>query len=382
MYDVIFSRLEAARRARGLHIHAASLRDFLGERSEIGLHLLDGKLRSALDETTHRAVSAEVRGGSGADDLARSPVVMGTGYLLGRDMHRTFCPGRPGETESASLCALFNLLLTSIDLIFDDYPRFVPRLLARLNGNTLRAAVALEGHEHARPTFSAVPSDPQLLQVTLQLADSFFARCRRLGRQCGDRGRYTTLCDAMEQSYVAEIESVHLMLGIERNLVQVREILRRKSSLPIWILAFIGSLAGQNANEWEEVQPIAMAVADLLWIIDDIVDLEEDTLNGLWNFVPLRIAETRNQDYGDFLAGLNPWDRIGQLVRDGALDDAVEELFSLYEDILHQLRDKIGTDTPLERNLLTWLYCHTGLYPTLHPNPSQVYGHHPSWSGK
>ncbi len=362
MQDVIVSRLEAALQARGLHIDATALRGFLGECSEIGLNLLDGLLRSALDETTHRAVSAEVRGGSAADDLARSPVVMGTGYLLGRDMHRTFCRGRPGETEAASLCALFNLLLTSIDLIFDDYPRSIPRLLARLNGNSLRTAVALEGAEHARPIFSAEPSDPQLLQVALQLADAFFARCRRLGRQCGNRVQYGMLCEALDRSYVAEIKSVHLMLGTERNLVRVREILRHKSSLPIWILAFAGSLVGQSASEWEEVHPIAMAVADMLWIIDDIVDVEEDTLNGLWNFVSLCIAETKRSAYGDLLAGLNPRDRIGQLVRDGALDDAVKYLFSLYDRVLQQLHDKIGTDTPLERNLLTWLCCHAGLY--------------------
>ena len=191
---------------------------------------------------------------------------------LTRDGLRNFCSALPEEGEEAQRTLWAAAVL--LDQILDEEEED-SALLAPVRAWVGRQAT-YDGHTQGGRPHAASAA----LKTFVAMLEGFFADCHQRARSASEYAAcHTDLIRILD----AELLSLRLPLEAPPD-DRVRRIVYDKSALLCWV-GFRACLLGT------QIEPAAMnayrrlcdAVGEVLWIMDDLVDLEEDLDRGVWN---------------------------------------------------------------------------------------------------
>ncbi len=191
---------------------------------------------------------------------------------LNRGVLRVFYPCLPKEGERA-LRMLWGAAMVMDQLL--DEEGVEPETFA-----DMREWVTRQANDASSPQDNKRPASNPELKAFFSMLGDIFTDCRR-------RGEGTAMLKAFITDLLrmldAELSSLCVTMD-EPPSQRVRSIVRDKSVLLGWV-GFQACCLGQTFNPMEarELREICDAIGEVLWIMDDLVDLEEDLERGIWN---------------------------------------------------------------------------------------------------
>lgn len=256
---------------------AVSLRERSGGE---GRCMLDGALREVLSPPTHAAVVAAAQGGGFAHGLERCAAVAGMGAAHGATLAAALGVRDAGRARAAvRRIALWALFVAFFDHLCDEYGSLRPLLRLRMPRERLRAA--LRGEPGAR--FTAEDVDPALLRLVLELADALCPPPRGEAAVAWPRWLQT----GIDCAYAAEWTTAESRFGDGAPARRMRGPIWASSALPVWIMGNFAALAAGVAEVPRWYRPLLCRWGELMWLIDDLVDIENDVATDGWNAVHL-----------------------------------------------------------------------------------------------
>lgn len=189
-----------------------------------------------------------------------------------QDLLLNFFPSLP-ENGNKALILLWGTAV-AIDQLLDeeglDPVSFIP----------LQNWVRKQYPQELRPQIRSAGIQDSGLKVLAFLLEETLAECRR---RASDQTTFSRFHLNLVRMLDAELAS----LGISLNQPpeeEVRRIVYDKSVLLSWIGFQAASLSIRlEPRVMADIQEICDAAGEILWIIDDLVDLEEDFERGIWN---------------------------------------------------------------------------------------------------
>ena len=212
---------------------------------------------------------------------------------LSRDVLRNFYPSLPEEGGHAQ-STLWGVAV-AIDQLLDEEGVNLASLAP------VREWVAEQAWDDSYPNNNGrLHLSNHGLDVLVSMLEDTFVDCQR---RAVDASAYAAFLTDLVRMLDAELASLSVTLDtppVER----VRRIVRDKSVLLSWV-GFRVCTLGQQFDPMEEsnYQEICDAAGEVLWIMDDLMDLVEDLDRGVWNRTLWRLFD----DVGE--------DRFGELAR-------------------------------------------------------------------
>lgn len=215
--------------------------------------------------------------------------------------------------EVTRLGALFNLGIALFDGLCDEHPERAALLLREVTPQTLASAAA------GRPLPRC--GDPAV-DLLLVLIAEVLAGARRLG---GPAALQREFDGAIVTMYQAERLSLSARRSTTGPTLAVLRLLRRKSALPIATVALLAALARPPADPQplDALRRDARRAGQVLWLIDDLVDVKEDWLTDAWSR-PLWLWARRGQAPAPTLDGA-----LSALLATGVIADEARRLVGL-----------------------------------------------------
>lgn len=256
--QLICDQVESALRERGLLMRPIPFFDrldrFRTREAEL-VQIYERYLVHFNETTAHRAL----RSCAFADELTW-------------DVLRNFNPSLPEEGEEAQRTIWGAAVV--IDQLLDEEgveAAYLALVLKRVAEQARAGSCPEKGRFH-----DAIPGANTLAAM---LADAL-ADCRQ---RAVDADAYAVFNANLARMLDAELASLSATLD-SPPVESVRAILRDKSVLLSWV-GFQGCALGQRLDltQVRDYQGICDAIGETLWIMDDLMDLEEDLDRGIWN---------------------------------------------------------------------------------------------------
>lgn len=318
-------------------------------RTEGGARIIDDTLRDALDERTWSVVQQAVSDRLYASGLERSILVAGYGYVLAEEVLWTI--GRTqAESSIASLeiGALWNLLIAFFDELCDEFGWLRSSLPGRFDVPLLRAALDSPDGRRIRAT----PDDPLLLAFVLQVGDAVFTRYGAAAKRW-PHAHHLWFRRAVETAYCAELKTAEVRFSDIGDPEEFRRFSRDSSSLPIQALGFLAVACAGEPAAWSRLaRPIAL-LGDVLWLADDLVDVELDIENDRWNAVLFEAKDRYGAAFLDEMRLLPPEERITRLQERGVVHALGERVLRTLHAAVRALERAYGPTSPLATGLVT-----------------------------
>lgn len=217
--------------------------------------------------------------------------------------------------EVTRLGALFNLGIALFDGLCDEHPERAALLLREVTPQTLASAAA------GRPLPRC--GDPAVDLLLILIAE-VLAGARRLG---GPAALQREFDGAIVTMYQAERLSISARRSTTGPTLVVLRLLRRKSALPIAAVALLAALARPpsccDQPSLDALRRDARRAGQVLWLIDDLVDVKEDWLADAWSR-PLWLWARRGQAPAPTLDGA-----LSALLDTGVIADEAQRLVRL-----------------------------------------------------
>lgn len=257
---LISERAERALRDRGLWMRAIPFFEHF-DAFRYREAAWEAKFKPNLIELPEVAARRAIRSYAFADELTR-------------DVLRNFCSALPqgGEAAQRTLWAAAVLL----DEILDE---------TALNPDQLALLRTLTGFSQqtnsARDLYSSFPAPISgMVHTLLALLDRFYGDCRR---RSGPISQFSAFHSDLLGILQAELQSPSMTLDRPPD-GQVRRLIQQKSAELCWV-GFQSCLLGTapEPSTLQTYRQLCDAVGEILWIMDDLVDVEEDLARGVWN---------------------------------------------------------------------------------------------------
>jgi len=200
------------------------------------------------------------------------PRVLGFGYHQGLALCEAIANRR--DNEGAEISAVLNLGVVLYDVVCDRLPESREVLEASFGPASLRALMAGD-------TRGIVAAGDSVIRVLQAVVVRFFERLRLSG---GSRAFQHAMADCLESMYLGEMGDVQSGRWLQA---------RRKSVLPTWAMAL--SACRFTDCSWKRVTALkrsVLAAGRVLWIVDDMVDAEEDLASNASNRSWLLLSRT------------------------------------------------------------------------------------------
>ena len=203
-----------------------------------------------------------------------------------------------GEESGSHHAGILGGILIAFSGIFDwacdIETRDRHRLVELVNEETLDRAFDVHARPYVERSLRAKSSDPVVVQVICALIDTFIARCDLLRRHHDD-AVWVELRHTVLTSY-------HAQMGTLSEIFQVGpgplayNILFDKGALLTWVVALTSALMVPDARllELDRLRPAMFEFGKAVWLADDLVDIEDDLANGMWNYVVLELDKEMN----------------------------------------------------------------------------------------
>lgn len=247
-------------------------------RAAVALALSEGRAlleRGIGGVDAERAVAAARALHLDAGDLERA---LGMGHAQASALARLVGLDEDDDTTAAMvrLGALFNLGISLFDLLHDRFPGRAATLSRQLDPTAL-AAVMQSGR-------AFTPTGDGAVDLLLGLIAAFFQGAASLPGRGEPRHQLARLIMAMHGGELASTRGRFEASPPSRAVLRQ---LRRKSALPLWTVAVLAQLARPEAPPSgpapTRLRALVGCAADALWLVDDLVDLEEDHAAGVWS---------------------------------------------------------------------------------------------------
>lgn len=347
----IVSLLDRTKKLEGIRVDGATILQLRARQKEAGRRVVDGPLRGILDPSTFATVQRSILTGCYADGLELCVPVAGFGSILCEAVVCTLGKAHTEHEWVLDWAALWNLLVAYFDELCDEYGSLLPLLLARISPTSLRAALSPDSNEHLTPE----AADPVLLRFVVEIADEVFSRFRLLSNRLSGQD-FRRLSQSIEKAYLSEIIMAELRFSALTDLEDVRKHLHDSSSLPVWILGCTSALAAGCAPLPDGLQSSLGFIGDVLWLLDDLVDLEDDVGTDRWNSVFLVAAERDGPSVLSELRLLPPEDRLMWLHENDMANTLADRIFERLNLALDDLDNTFGRGTPLAADLVSILW--------------------------
>jgi hypothetical protein len=221
---------------------------------------------------------------------------------LSRDVLQNLCPLLSENGERAQ-CTLWGAAVL-LDQILDEDGEDLTRLAPVRDWVRWQAGYGGQA-EVRRPQVSS-----KELNALVSMLEDYFADCHQRGKRAS---QYAESQPDLLRMLDAELSSTGLSL---RSLPdgRVRRIVHDKS-VPLCRVGFRSCLLGNRVEplEMKEYVKLCDAVGEVLWITDDLVDLEEDLDRGVWNRTLCRLYDRLGEVR--FRATIRSKEQLAEMVR-------------------------------------------------------------------
>ncbi len=193
---------------------------------------------------------------------------------LTRDVLRNFCPALPQGGEAAQR-ALWGAAVL-LDEILDE-TALEPEQLTPLRTWTWFSQQTTSAKDLASRYPAPISG---MVNTLLALLDNFFEDCYR---RSGPISQFSTFHSDLLSLLDAELQSPFLTLDQAPD-GQIRSLIHQKSAGLCWV-GFQSCLLGiaLEPSTLQTYRQLCDAVGEILWIMDDLIDIEEDLAQGVWN---------------------------------------------------------------------------------------------------
>ncbi len=234
--------------------------------------------------------------------LAPSPVqatlrrVGAFGYRAGEITR--LCLGHPSHPRVNLASAWFSLAVSAIDTALDQKDGLSGEEVSRhLNPEAFLAAFP-EDPEKPHRALDRHDLAPRLVPCVASL-DVFFAHVRALYKEAEDRAYAGAvrdeMLDCLAAAVEAEVATVHLSFDMDPDDPRVLGTLRAANTLPQWLICYLVLLSVPALAPIVRTQVLeaTASLAEIVWLIDDLVDCVEDLAAGTWSSVWVEVARTQ-----------------------------------------------------------------------------------------
>ena len=343
--------LEGTKHFDGNRVDGGTILQLIARQKNAGLHVIEGPLRDILDSSTHATVQRAVSTGCYADGLEECVPVAGFGSIFGEAVVATLSESKIEHHWSIDWTALWNLLVVYFDEICDEYGSLVPVLLDRMSPAKLRKALHPDSNERLMPE----PEDPVLLRFVLEIADAVFSRFRSLAK-CVSASDFFRLARIIEKAYLGEIKTARLYFSDLQDTEDLHKHLRAAGTLPVWIPGCLAAYATGFAPLPKKLGLSLGYIGDVFWLLDDLIDLENDVTTDRWNAIFLLAAECHRPSILPKLRQMSPDDRLIWLYENELQDVLAERVSEALRLAIETLDSTFGKGTPMARDLLSTLW--------------------------
>lgn len=267
---------------------------------------------------------------------------------LSRDVLWTFCTSlrEDGQRAQRTLWAAAVLLDQILDEEAED-----PALLA-----PVRVWVRGQTRYVDHPASGIRRASSNELNAFVSMLESILADCHQRTKHASEyAGFHADLMRMLD----AELSSPLVKLSSPPD-ERVRRIVSDKSVLLCWV-GFRSCLLGDRVEPWEmeEYRKLCEAVGEILWIMDDLADIQEDLGRGVWNRTLWRlydsVGETRFREVtrsGEQLAEALCAERI--------VERAISEIAERVEFM--ESHSQVTAPATLRSMLMFWIASWMGIY--------------------
>lgn len=191
---------------------------------------------------------------------------------LSQEVLRNFYPLLPAEGESAQRMLMGAAMV--MDQLLDEDGED-PAAFA-----SIRTMLAKQTGDLTNPQDGNLTTTNPRLNTFVSMLEDILTDCRVRGQ--GTAGYAAFIADLLRM-LDAELASPSVTLD-KPPVKRVRDVVRDKSALLVWV-GFQACCLGQQLDptQVEFYQEICNAIGEVLWIMDDLADLEEDLERGIWN---------------------------------------------------------------------------------------------------
>ena len=279
------------------------------------------------------------------------------GYAVGAALHRALNASPYHLAEVASTNALFNAAIPLFDSICDDEIELLPALVNTISKpKILKALDPLSNHPIRFPTDD---HDVLIIQIMARLTEAYFARCRALFQRSAIDFVWDEFAHTILTLYEAELKSTTLHVGKAEEKKKIYITLQQKSALPFWAMAFPCLFAGDvvEYDTFLHLKQYMLMIGDIFWIMDDLVDLEEDLLQNKWSYVWYQFVFKHNHQFLDVHGKKKPIVRLlDEIIESNTVTHAAQQLCQHFNE-LETMGDVLKNDSkPLRLLILVWLY--------------------------
>jgi hypothetical protein len=343
--------LDRTKKFDGIRVDAATILRLKARQKKAGQRVIEGPLRDILDPSAYATVRSAASTGCYADGLEGCVPVAGFGTIFGEAVVSTLGKSKIKNQWGLDWTALWNLLVVYFDELCDEYGSLLPLLLTRISPTLLRRALHPDSNERIAPE----PTDPVLLRFVLEIADAVFSRFRSIANRVSGPD-FRRLAQAIEMAYLGEIKTARLYFSDPRNTEDVNKQLRASGSLPIWIPGCLAAYASGFAPLPKMLGLSLKYIGDVIWLLDDLIDLENDVGTDRWNAIFLVAAECHGAGILPKLRRLSPDDRLTWLYENELPGVLARRIFEALRLAIEILDSTFGKGTPLASDLLSTLW--------------------------
>jgi hypothetical protein len=264
---------------------------FMQRQGRIGSHLEASLLHDAVGQKDFAIYQSEAFfGASNYRIHTKVPIVLAFGHEVGGCM-AWLAGSEPLDRRRVSrACALFNLGVSTLDLVHDEHPRLASELAKYFDASALRE---IASERSARQDWAASnlgkasPEVDFLLGIVLR----FFEELEPLIDDVQVRHRLGAL---LTVAYRSELMSLNPK-GNRRHLLETA---RRKSVRPFELMAAVASLRGKRGPDRLRVRDLGSAVGEVFAEVDDLMDVVVDSRTGAINGLLVAADDTVGEPYG------------------------------------------------------------------------------------
>lgn len=267
---------------------------------------------------------------------------------LSQDVLRNFYPSLPEEAGSAQRTLW--AAAVAIDHLLDEdglSPASLEPLREWVAGQTWDGSASGNGGISA--------SDPRLNALASMLEDTLID-CRR---RAADASLYTAFKTDLLRMLDAELASPSVTLHGPPGQ-RVRLIVRDKSVMLAWVGFQACSIGGpSDPAAARDFQEICDAIGEILWIMDDLIDLEEDLDRGIWNRTLWRLYDDVREERFRELTASKP--RLARgIINYGLVAREIDEISRRVAFL--ETHPRIKDPVKIRSLISFWLTSWTGIY--------------------
>lgn len=249
---------------------------FMQRQGRIGRDLEARLLRDAVGPANFAIYQSEAFFGPSNHRMhTKVPIVLAFGYELGGCMAWLAGSKPLDRTKSSQVCGLFNLGVSTLDLIHDEHPKLAAELATHFDTAAL-SRIASDRAARQEWAASALGKASPEVDFLLGIILCFFAELEPLIDDVQVRHRIATLLVSAHRS---ELKSLNLRGSRNRILATAR----RKSVQPFELMAAIASLRGRRQVDRRRVRDLGKGVGEMFAEVDDLMDLVVDSRTGAIN---------------------------------------------------------------------------------------------------